>query len=87
MVKWRLIDLEECDPYMAQTFYEAVALARARGLSENTILFAIPNRPYVCIGYHQVAEWVLDVVQFTSTQTKSSTKSWQSATESSSPTA
>jgi len=31
MEEWRLIDLGLADPYMAQTFYDAVALAINRG--------------------------------------------------------
>ncbi|MEM1547171.1 MAG: biotin/lipoate A/B protein ligase family protein [Candidatus Methanomethylicia archaeon] len=53
MEEWRLIDLGFADPYMAQTFYDAVALAINRGLSPNTIILVRPASPYVCIGYHQ----------------------------------
>jgi len=61
MERWRFIDLGVCDSYMAQTFYEAVALAISRGLSRNTIIFAIPDKPYICIGYHQILEACVDV--------------------------
>jgi lipoate-protein ligase A len=53
MEEWRLIDLGLADPYMAQTFYDAVALAINRKISPNTIILVRPVSPYVCIGYHQ----------------------------------
>ena len=61
MENWRLIDLGKAEPYMAQTFYEAVATAVDKGLSPNTILLVQPASPYVCIGYHQELEKEVDV--------------------------
>jgi len=53
MESWRLIDLDKADPFTAQTFYEAVALAVSRALSPNTLLLVQPSSPYVCLGFHQ----------------------------------
>lgn len=61
MEEWRLIDLGKAEPYMAQTFYEAVAYAIDRGLAPNTIIFVQPASPYVCIGYHQELEREVDI--------------------------
>ena len=49
----RLIDLGDCEPLKAQTFYEAVAVAVDRGLSPDTLVLCRPSSPYVCIGYHR----------------------------------
>ena len=57
---WRFIDLGKTEPYRAQTFYEAVALAVDRGLSPSTLLVTQPASPYVCIGYHQDLEAEVD---------------------------
>jgi len=56
-----LIDLGMAEPYVAQCFYEAVALAIDRGLSPNTIILVQPASPYVCLGYHQILEKEVDV--------------------------
>jgi lipoate-protein ligase A len=59
--QWRLIDLGKTDPYMAQTFYEAVAEAVHRDISPNTLILAQPESPYACIGYHQDLEKEIDI--------------------------
>ena len=61
MEQWRLIDLDYVDPYMAQTFYEAVAEAVHQDKSPNTLILLQPDRPYACIGYHQDLEKELDL--------------------------
>jgi len=61
MENWRLIDLGMAEPYVAQCFYEAVALAVDRGLSPSTIILVQPSSPYVCLGYHQVLEKEIDI--------------------------
>jgi lipoate-protein ligase A len=58
---WRLIDLGKVDPYMAQTFYEAIAEAIHRDISPNTLVLVQPDRPYACIGYHQDLEKEIDL--------------------------
>jgi len=59
--EWRLIDLGIAEPLVAQAFYEAVALAVDRGLSQNTIILVQPASSYVCLGYHQKLEEEIDV--------------------------
>ena len=61
MEQWRLLDLGHCEPYVAQTFYEAVAEAVHRGLSPRTLILLQPSAPYACLGYHQDLEKELDV--------------------------
>lgn len=61
MENWRLIDLGKAEPLVAQTFYEAVAEAVHRDLSQNTLILVQPNAPYACIGYHQDLEKEIDV--------------------------
>lgn len=41
------------DPYLAQTFYEAVAQKIDQRVSPNTIILVQPSSPYVCVGFHQ----------------------------------
>jgi len=48
--------LEMAEPILAQTFYEAVAIAVDRSLSPNTIILVQPSSPYVCVGFHQEIE-------------------------------
>jgi lipoate-protein ligase A len=54
--KWRLIDLGKVDYLTSQTVYHAVALARSEGVVDDTIIFCYPDRPLVCLGYHQEIE-------------------------------
>jgi len=54
--KWRLIDLGKIDYLTSQTVYHAVALARSEGVVDDTLLFCYPDRPFVCLGYHQEIE-------------------------------
>jgi lipoate-protein ligase A len=61
MEQWRLLDLGHCEPYVAQTFYEAVAEAVHRELSPRTLILLQPSAPYACLGYHQDLEKELDV--------------------------
>ena len=61
MEVWRLIDLGMAEPYMAQTFYEAVAQAVDDGESPNTVILVQPSAPYVCLGFHQELEKEIDV--------------------------
>ena len=61
MEVWRLIDLGASEPYMAQTFYEAVAKSVGEGESPSTIILCRPSKPYVCIGYHQELEREIDL--------------------------
>jgi lipoate-protein ligase A len=48
----RLLDLGFVSPLHSQTVYHAVGHAMAAG-SPDTIILVSPNRPYVCVGYHQ----------------------------------
>lgn len=43
-----------------QIIYEAVALARSKGLVTDTLILCYPASPLVCIGYHQELEKEID---------------------------
>jgi len=56
----RLLDLGLVSPVRSQTVYHAVA----HGMTEttpDTIIMVSPDRPYVCIGYHQDPEKEVDL--------------------------
>ena len=59
MNKIRLLDLENVSPVRSQTVYHAAAYAMTEE-TPNTIILVSPNRPYVCIGYHQDLEKEVD---------------------------
>jgi lipoate-protein ligase A len=50
---WRFLDLGRCPPLRAQAFVESVASSVARGDSPNTLLIAVPDAPYISLGFHQ----------------------------------
>ena len=56
----RLLDLGFVSPLHSQTVYHAVGHAMTAD-SPDTIILVSPNRPYVCIGYHQELEKEIDV--------------------------
>lgn len=56
----RLLDLDEVSYLHSQTIYHAVAYCTASA-SPGTIIILRPREPYVCIGYHQILENVIDV--------------------------
>jgi len=58
---WRLVDLGAVDPYETQAIYEAIGVARSRGLVPDTIVFCQPRNQLVCIGYHQELESEIDL--------------------------
>ena len=57
----RLLDLGLVPPIRSQTIYHAVGHALIPG-SPDTIILVAPDRPYVCIGYHQDLEREVDLV-------------------------
>jgi len=56
----RLLDLNEVSYLHSQTIYHAVAYC-STAASPGTIIILRPKEPYVCIGYHQFLEKVIDV--------------------------
>jgi lipoate---protein ligase len=56
----RLLDLGYVSPLHSQTVYHAVGHALAAG-APDTIILVSPDRPYVCIGYHQALEKEVDL--------------------------
>jgi len=61
MERWRLIDLGNPEPLVAQTFYEAVAEGIHRGKAPNTLIMLQPGSAYACLGYHQDLEKEIDL--------------------------
>jgi lipoate-protein ligase A len=56
----RLLDLNEVSYLHSQTIYHAVAYC-TKAESPGTIIILRPEEPYVCVGYHQFLEKVIDV--------------------------
>jgi lipoate---protein ligase len=56
----RLLDLGLVPPIRSQTIYHAVGHAMTAD-SPDTIILVAPDRPYVCIGYHQDLEREVDM--------------------------
>ena len=56
----RLLDLGYVSPLHSQTVYHAVGHALAAD-APDTIILVSPDRPYVCIGYHQALEKEVDL--------------------------
>jgi len=56
----RLLDLGLVPPIRSQTIYHAVGHALSAD-SPDTIILVAPDRPYVCIGYHQDLEREVDL--------------------------
>jgi lipoate-protein ligase A len=54
--KWRLLDLGYVDPVSYWTYPEAVTMAKASGKVPNTIVFSIPNKKTINVGYYQDVE-------------------------------
>ncbi len=54
--KWRLLDLGYVDPVSYWTYPEAVTVAKAAAKVPNTIVFSIPDRRTVNVGYYQDVE-------------------------------
>ncbi|MFQ6125722.1 MAG: lipoate--protein ligase [Candidatus Heimdallarchaeota archaeon] len=59
--KWSLVNLGELDGLETQVIYHAVALAVSEGVRRNTVLINWPDRPFVCIGFHQTVDLEIDV--------------------------
>jgi lipoate---protein ligase len=60
MARIRLVDLGLVSPLRSQTVYHAVGHAMTAD-SPDTIILVSPDRPYVCIGYHQDLEQEVDL--------------------------
>ena len=56
----RLLDLGYVSPLHSQTVYHAVGHALAAD-APDTIILVSPDRPYVCVGYHQAVEKEVDL--------------------------
>ncbi|WXG47475.1 MAG: biotin/lipoate A/B protein ligase family protein [Candidatus Atabeyarchaeum deiterrae] len=59
--RWRLLDLGGIEPVATQAVYEAVALARSKGIVPDTLVICWPRSPVVCVGYFQEVDKEVDV--------------------------
>lgn len=55
----RVLNLGSCDWSLTQSLYHAVAEAITEG-SSDTLILCRPAQPYLCLGYHQPCDAVLD---------------------------
>jgi len=60
MRKVRLLDMGNVSPLRSQTVYHAAAYAMSDD-TPDTIILVSPDRPYVCIGYHQELDKEVDL--------------------------
>ena len=58
--EWRLINLGEINWIDTQAIYHALALVQDEYNTPNTLLINWPNKPFVCIGLHQITENSVD---------------------------
>lgn len=58
----RLLSLGLVPPWQTQAYYHAIAETMTAD-TPDTILLCRPNAPYLCLGYHQVFDSVLDPVE------------------------
>jgi|GEM_PF-1210441 len=54
--RWRFLNLGLVDPVSYWTYPEAVMAAKAAGAVPNTVVFSIPGKPTVNVGYYQDVE-------------------------------
>ncbi|MHA1953497.1 MAG: lipoate--protein ligase family protein [Candidatus Heimdallarchaeaceae archaeon] len=54
--EWRLLNLGEIPWLRSQSIYHALAIIQDRLQTPNTLIINWPNRPFVCIGLHQIVE-------------------------------
>jgi lipoate-protein ligase A len=54
--QWRFLNLGYVEPISYWSYPEAVTIAKSRGLVPNTVVFSIPKRTHVNIGYYQDVE-------------------------------
>jgi lipoate-protein ligase A len=57
----RFVDLGETEGIATQAVYEAVAIARSRGIVPDTLIICWPRSPLVCVGYFQEVEKEVDI--------------------------
>lgn len=62
MTPIRLLNLGSIDPWQTQAVYHAIAETMTEA-TPDTIIICRPNAPYLCLGYHQQYESVLNPVE------------------------
>ncbi len=59
--KWRLLNLGEVPWKRTQSIYHALALVQEELKTPNTLIMIWPDRPFVCIGLHQIIDISIDL--------------------------
>nr|MDO8099374.1 lipoate protein ligase C-terminal domain-containing protein [Candidatus Njordarchaeota archaeon] len=57
---WRLVDLSGIQPVATQAIYEAVAIARSKGIVPDTLIICWPETPLISVGYFQEVDKEVD---------------------------
>ncbi|MBD3227656.1 MAG: hypothetical protein GF329_05665 [Candidatus Lokiarchaeota archaeon] len=57
----RIIDIKGIPEIETQIIYEATAIAQSQQSLPDTIIICWPNKPLVCIGYHQIAQKEIEI--------------------------
>jgi len=58
---WRLVDLSGIQPVATQAIYEAVAIARSKGIVPDTLIICWPETPLISVGYFQEVDKEVDI--------------------------
>lgn len=64
--KWRLLNLGEVPWKRTQSIYHALALVQEELKTPNTLIIIWPDKPFVCIGLHQIIDTSIDLENITS---------------------
>ena len=64
--KWRLLNLGEVPWKRTQSIYHALALTQEELKTPNTLIIIWPDKPFVCIGLHQIIDTSIDLENITS---------------------
>jgi lipoate-protein ligase A len=59
--EWRLLNLGEVPWKRTQSIYHALALVQEELKTPNTLIIIWPNKPFVCIGLHQIIDTSIDL--------------------------
>ncbi len=64
--EWRLLNLGEVPWKRTQSIYHALALIQEELKTPNTLIIIWPDKPFVCVGLHQIIDTSIDLENITS---------------------
>ncbi|MHA1347468.1 MAG: lipoate--protein ligase [Candidatus Heimdallarchaeaceae archaeon] len=64
--EWRLLNFGEVPWKRTQSIYHALALVQEELNTPNTLIIIWPDKPFVCIGLHQIIDTSIDISNITS---------------------